>query len=50
MITKKTINVPIYDYRVHVTIFDDEKEFRENYSKYVDESCTACTLEYSGQW
>ena len=49
MITKKTINVPIYDYRIYVTIFDDEEEFRENYSKYVDASCTACTLEYSGQ-
>lgn len=48
MITKRTINVPIYDFRINVCVFDDIKDVKEDYYKYMGESSLACTIEYVG--
>lgn len=46
MITKKTIKVPIYDYKVIIVVADTWEEAHEMYSDIEDDG-RACVVEYS---
>lgn len=48
MITEKSFIVPIYDFKVEVSVFDDLKEVQEKYPEYVNRGICACTLEWEG--
>lgn len=45
MITFKRINIPIFDYKLTIVIFDDWKELKERLPDYdLDEEARAITL------
>lgn len=48
MLTKKNINIPIWDFKVEVTVFDEITELLPAYSRFITEGMLACTLEYNG--
>lgn len=48
MITERVINIPIWDFRVEVSVFDSLSEAREKYPDFMTEGIVACTVEYIG--
>lgn len=46
MITEGRFNVPIYDFKVEVTVFDTPEEARKKYSEWITGTCLGCTVEY----
>lgn len=48
MLTKRTIHIPIYDFNVEVTVFDNIEEAQKEYPDYMTNGILACTLEYIG--
>lgn len=48
MITEKSFIVPIYDFKVEVSVFDNLKEVQKKYPEYMKEGTSACTLEWEG--
>ena len=46
MLIEKSFIVPIYDFRVEVTVFDNISEVREKYPKFMTPGTKACTIEY----
>lgn len=48
MITERKINVPIYDFKVAVVVFDERKEAQEKYPEFFTSGTKACTIEYIG--
>lgn len=48
MLTERNIQVPIWDFKVEVCVFDDLEEVKEKYPKYIESNFLACTLESIG--
>lgn len=48
MLTKKSIRVPIYDFKVEVCIFDDIEEAKREYPRYISYDMLGCTIEWGG--
>lgn len=48
MITKKTFKIPIYDFYVEVTIFDNFEEVKREYPGIITQSMLGCTVEHIG--
>lgn len=46
MITEKSFIVPIYDFKVEVTVFDNLSEIKEKYPEFMTPGTKACTVEY----
>ena len=46
MITKKAIQIPLWNFRVEVTVFDDISELDAEYNDFIHTGMLACTLEY----
>lgn len=46
MITEKSFIVPIYDFKVEVTVFDKLEEVQSKYSEFMTTETKACTVEY----
>lgn len=46
MLTEKSFIVPIWDFKVEVTVFDSIKEARDKYPEYMSDGTKACTLEW----
>lgn len=46
MITEGKFRVPIYEFIVKVTIFDNLEEAREKYPKFMTGDLIGCTVEY----
>lgn len=47
MITERKFKVPIYEFTVRVTIFDDIEEARSKYPRFMTGQVLGCTVEYS---
>ena len=48
MLTRQVIQVPIWDFRVEVTVFDNIEELDSKYNRYITPGMLALTLEYEG--
>ncbi|MDE5976933.1 MAG: hypothetical protein K2G70_00490 [Turicibacter sp.] len=46
MITEKNIQIPIWDFKVEVCIFDSLEEAQSKYPKFMTDGLLACTVEY----
>lgn len=47
MITEKSFIVPIYDFKVEVSVFDNLSEAIDKYPEFMTAGTKACTIEYS---
>lgn len=45
MLIEKTIQLPIFSYKIKVVLSDTKDEIKNKYPE-MDETCSACTLEY----
>ena len=46
MITEKSFIVPIYDFKVEVSVFDNLSEAIDKYPEFMTTGTKACTIEY----
>lgn len=47
MVTNKKIQVPIYDFTVYVTIFDEWEEIKKYHKNALEQECTTLKVEES---